>query len=291
MILTAAALWGGIGLFVRLLEKTGLDAMQIVAVRSFWAAAVMTAVLAVRDRTKLRIRLRDCWMFFGTGILSLALFNYCYFTAMRLTSLSVAAVLLYTAPVFVVLLSAVFFRERLTGRKLLALAMTVGGCVLVTGVLRAGSAAIRPFGILMGIGSGVGYALYSIFSRVALRRYSSETVTVYTFLFAAAGTLPFARLDTAATALFRWDTTLGGIGIGVICCVLPYLLYTRGLTVIENGRASMIASLEPVVATLISVLVFGEPLGWMQLTGMLLIAAAILLLNRAEHPDRKEKPA
>lgn len=291
MILTAAALWGGIGLFVRLLEKTGLDAMQIVAVRSFWAAAVMTAVLAVRDRTKLRIRLRDCWMFFGTGILSLALFNYCYFTAMRLTSLSVAAVLLYTAPVFVVLLSAVFFRERLTGRKLLALAMTVGGCVLVTGVLNAGSAAIRPLGILMGIGSGIGYALYSIFSRAALRRYSSETVTVYTFLFAAAGTLPFARLDTAAAALLRWDTTLGGIGIGVICCVLPYLLYTRGLTVIENGRASMIASLEPVVATLISVLVFGEPLGWMQLAGMLLIAAAILLLNRAEHPDRKEKPA
>lgn len=288
-ILSAAALWGCIGLFVRQLERTGLNTMQIVAVRCFWAAVVMTAVLAVRDRSQLRIRWRDCWVFAGTGLLSLALFNYCYFTAMRLTSLAVAAVLLYTAPVFVVLLSALFFHERLTGRKLAALVMTVGGCVLVTGALTAGPSAMQPLGILMGIGSGIGYALYSIFGRVALRRYSSETVTVYTFLFAAAGTLPMARLDTALPALLRWDTTLYGLGIGVVCCVLPYLLYTKGLTAVENGRASMMASLEPVVATLISVLVFGEPLGWIQLGGMGLIAAAILSLNRKERKETREE--
>ena len=108
-ILASAVLWGSVGLFFTLLSSYALSRMEIVFLRTFVAATLLFLYLLVFNREKLRVRLRDLWLFFGTGIVSLLAFNYCYFSAMAYTSLAVAAVLLYTAPAFVAVLSALFF--------------------------------------------------------------------------------------------------------------------------------------------------------------------------------------
>ena len=105
-IITAAVCWGLIGLFVKTLAAQGFSSMQIVALRSLAAAICVTLPLLRSGSAALRIRLRDLWLFVGTGICSLVFFNYCYFNAMQQTSLAVAALLLYTAPVFVMLMYA-----------------------------------------------------------------------------------------------------------------------------------------------------------------------------------------
>ena len=99
-------------------------------------------------------------------------------------SLSAAAILLYTSPIWVTLLSALLFYEKLTAAKLAALCMAFGGCVLVSG-LGGGGLTLR--GLLLGLGAGLGYGLYSILGSIALRRYSAFTVTALTFLIAALG--------------------------------------------------------------------------------------------------------
>ena len=278
-ILLAGTLWGVIGIFFNLLSGLGFTQMQVVAIRAVTAALVLGVYILVRDPALLRVRLRDCWCFVGTGIISLVFFNWCYFTAMETTSLAVAAVLLYTAPVFVMLFSAVLFREPIGRRKVLALVMTFAGCLLVAGMPGGGSVSLSGF--LTGLGAGVGYALYSIFSRFALEKgYSSATISLYTFLFAGAAALPLSRLWEAGALLVRPEAAAGALGIGVLCCVFPYLLYTRGLAGVETGQAAIMATVEPAVAALVSFALYGESLLGAKGAGILLIFAAVAVLNR-----------
>ena len=279
-ILTAAALWGCIGVFLKLLTAAGLSSMEGVAVRSLVSAVLYGLFLALTDRSALRIRPRHWYYFFGTGVCSLVFFNWCYFSAISRSSMSVAAVLLYTSPVFVALMSALFFRERITVWKLAALVLTFAGCVLVTGLFPLGQQRVSPSTILLGLGAGFGYALYSIFSKLALKRYSPSTITFYTFLFSALGSLPLSRLWEDASLLLDPRAILGGLGIGVLCCILPYLLYTEGLRWAEPGKAAILATVEPFVAALIGIFAFHEAVTPYKLLGMAAIFGAILILNR-----------
>lgn len=278
-VLAAATLWGTVGVFIKALSAYGFTRPEIVFFRAAVSVGILLVFLLITDRSLLKIRLRDLWMFFCTGIVSLFGFNFCYFTAIELTSLSVAAVLLYTAPAFVVVLSALFFHEHLTRNKIIALLLTLPGCAIVSGALgNWGAVSFR--GILFGLGAGFGYALYTVFSRVALGRYGSLTVCFYTFLFAAVGAAFFsspAHILTAATAP---RTLLLMLGISIATSLLPNVFYTRGMTGIGNGEASVTATLEPVVATLIGISFFKEGITLEKLCGMALILGAVILISR-----------
>ena len=134
-VLGAGSLWGVISIFVRNLNAMGLTAIQISFLRAMGGAAVMVLFLALTRRDLLKIKLRHIWYFVGTGIISLALFNLCYFTVIELSQASIAVVLLYTSPIFIMVISAIVFKEKITWNKLLALAMVFVGCVLVAGLL------------------------------------------------------------------------------------------------------------------------------------------------------------
>ena len=281
-VLLAGICWGSIGLFIRTFNRAGLYSMDMVVLRSVFTCLAMTLFLLFYDRKLLRIRLRDLWCFLGTGIVSMVFFNFCYFSLISLSSLSVAAVMLYTAPVFVMLLSAPLFGERITGRKVLALFLTVLGCIFVTGVI-GDAASLSLKAILFGLGAGLGYALYSIFSRCALQRgYHSFTISLYTFLFASLAALPLVDpgriLSVSTSSPFMF---LFSIACGIVTTALPYIVYNFGLSSMENGRAAIIASIEPVVATLIGFFVFREALTLGNLAGILLVLGAITLSNLA----------
>lgn len=280
-IILAAALWGGIGVFFNVLSDVGFTQMQVVAIRVTSAAAALTLYILIRDRSLLCVKLKDCWCFVGTGIISLVFFNWCYFTAIEMTSLAVAAVLMYTSPIFVMLFSAVLFQEKINGTKILALIMTFIGCLFVAGVFSSGDYGFTPLGILIGIGAGVGYALYSIFGRFALEKgYSSITISEYTFVFATLGALPLSCIWESAPLLPQGETLIGALGIGVICCVFPFILYTQGLSGVETGKAAIMATIEPAVAAVLSFLLYGESLLGFKGVGILMIFAAVILLSR-----------
>ena len=105
MVILAGIFWGSMGIFVRKFEECGLGSLDIVAIRAITTMCILFLFLLFYNRSLLRIKLRDLWCFLGTGLLSIVFFNYCYFRAITMTSLSVAAVLLYTAPAFVMVLS------------------------------------------------------------------------------------------------------------------------------------------------------------------------------------------
>lgn len=278
-VLAAGSLWGLMGIFVRHFSAAGLGPLEVTEIRIIMGLLIVGVYLLLSHRDALRVRLRDLWCFLGTGILSLLLFSCCYFSAMNYTSLAVAAVLLYTAPVFVMLMSLLLFREKLTARKVLALALAFGGCVLVCGL--GFDAAVSLPGLLLGIGSGFFYALYSIFGRYAIDRgYHAWTLTFYTFLFCALGAVPLTdwsilyRTVAADSGLWLWF-----LGMGVVTAFLPYVLYSLGLEHMESSRASILASIEPVIGTLVSVFVFHEAITVGGVLGIVLVLLAVAILS------------
>ena len=279
-VIGAGVSWGIISIFVRRLSAAGLSPLQISLIRMVTAVLCLFPLLALRDPGKLRIRLRDLWMFVGTGIVSVVLFNTLYFYTTVQSQASVAVVLLYTSPAFVMLLSALLFREKITRRKLLCLGMTVLGCALVGGIF-GGGARLTARILLAGLGSGFFYALYTIFARVALRRYDSMTVTAYTFLLGALGSLPLGRAaDTVAVLAARPLLLLFCLGIGLVSTALPYVLYTWGLQRMDSGRAAILVAVEPLVGAVLGMAAYGEPHDLPKLLGIALILGAILVTNR-----------
>lgn len=279
LIIIAAVFWGLMGLFVRSFSAYGFSSGHVAALRLGVGAIIFAIVILLKDRRLFCIKLRDLPVFLGLGICSLTFFTNCYFHAIEMMPLSTAAILLYTSPIWVMLMSALFFKERLTAKKLCALVMAFLGCVLVSGL---GGGALSAAALLCGLGAGFGYALYSIFGTIALSKYEPFTVTFYGFVFGALGCLavsgPAALLEnlSAAPALtMLWFIPTAAL----VSAVIPYLCYTQGLKTVEAGKASIIATVEPVVATLLGILLYNEPLGLVALCGIVLVLGAIVILN------------
>lgn len=287
-ILLAGCLWGMMGIFVRCLNSYGLDSLKIVAARCLTACLLLGIFLLVYDRKLFRIKLKDLWCFAGTGLCSIVFFNYCYFRTITKTSLSAAAVLLYTAPVIVMVLSLFLFQEKLSLQKLAALLLVFGGCICVSGA-GWGSEKMETQALLVGLGAGLGYALYSIFGRYAVERgYHPMTITFYTFLIAAAGIAPLTSYLELGRQMVREPSAfLWVLGHGFFITVLPYLLYTFGLVWIESSRAAVMASIEPAAATVTGILLFHEKPTAAGGAGMLLVLAGILVLNLKERKIKK----
>lgn len=274
-VAAAAVLWGMISIFVRGLASFGFSSWQISAIRVVLGAAILIGYVVITDKKLLKIKLTDIKYFIGTGILSIVFFNWCYFSAITETSVAVAAILLYTAPVFVTVLAVLVFKEKFTLGKGVALATTFVGCALVTGILPQFTGSVSTFGLLTGLGAGICYALYSIFGKLALQKYQPLTVTTYTFICAAVVLLPTGGLWRQAALFTNWQVLAYSIGFSLLATVLAYMLYTVGLARLEPSKAAITATLEPLVAAVVGALVFGESLSGWQYVGMLVILAAV----------------
>ena len=280
LIIVAAVFWGTMGIFVRALGEYGLSSFQIVCLRVSFAAVIFALCLLVKDRSGFKISLKDIPLFLGLGFGSILFFTVCYFTAIRMMSLSTAAILLYTSPIWIMLMSMLFFHEKLNISRIVALILAFAGCVLVSGISGNG---ITFTGLLVGLGSGFGYGLYSILGTVALRKYKPLTVTTYTFIFAAVGSFiicrPFDMVSKISGSGKVGFLIMFSVLTALVTAVIPFLTYTLGLNKVEASKAGIIATIEPLVATLVGIFVFREPLTFMSGCGIVLIIAAVVILN------------
>ncbi len=287
--LLAGIFWGVMSIFVKGFEKIGIKTMSLVFIRVLLTAVFMLIFLAASNPKLLKIKLKDLWIFIGNGILSLLAFSFCYFRAISASSAAVAAVLLYTAPVAVTLISVILFKERLTVTKIIACITALCGCVLTSGII--GSASFSKKGIIYGLLAGFCYALYSIFTRCAINKgYHPLTVITYSFSAALIGSLPFADIkNTVIKVTSDPKIFLFAVVMGFVSSVIPYLLYTSSLKLTEPSKASIIASIELVIAALTGFIAFGQSLDIISVFGILLVIAAILMLNPVKARDKSRQ--
>ena len=279
LVLFSGICWGSLGLFTKNITILGFSEMEMLFVKMTIATILLIPILLLKDKKLLYLHnITDIRYFIGTGICSYAFFNWCYMKAILETSLGVAAVLLYTAPAIVMVSSSFLFREKLTKIKCIVVAMTFLGCVFVTGVLGTEDATYTVKGILFGICSGIGYALYSIFGMFAIKKnYHSFTITFYTFVFAAAFTCFLINPTQLLQKIVEKNALFDMVLFSVVTALVPYICYTKGLSHMQASQASVIATIEPVVATIIGILIFQEGISLQKMIGMALVLGGVII--------------
>lgn len=266
------------GVFVNEMGKIGFSGLQTSAVRVTVAALAMIILVLVTDIKKFRVSLRDLPLLAVLGVVCIFGMSLLYFFTIINTSMAAAAILLYTAPIWVIIISGIVFKEKITWQKLAALVCAFLGCALVSGA--GGAAHISAAFMVTGLGSGLAYGLYSILGTVALEKYHPYTVTAYAFAFAAVAALcianPLEIIRTAVASPNIAFTVFMMIATGIVTAFTPFMLYTFGLRGTAPGKAAIMASVEPMVAAILGFLVYGQDAS---LPGILLILFAVLLVN------------
>ncbi len=265
----------------------GLDSVSITAARALISSAVLGLFLLIFRRNQLRIKFRDLWIFTGSGIVSFALMNVFYNIAIVRLSVSLAAVLMCSAPFFVVVFSRFIFKEKITGIKVIALILAFSGCILVTDVIN-NHGSLSAEGLLCGCLSAVVYGLYSIFSRFAVNRgYAPMTINFWSFFLGFAGCAVFADWSaiTAAFAEHTYEAASVFVLNALIIGVFPYFCFTEGLRYVETGKASILASVETVAATVFGMIIYNEIPSFTAWTGIFIGISAVVLLSLKEEKN------
>jgi drug/metabolite transporter (DMT)-like permease len=293
-VIAAGCLWGSVGLFVRVLDGLGYSPLTIVFARMSIAFLLLAAFLIARGRGSLFIiKPRDLWRFAGAGVASAIMLNLFYSMSTVMNPLAIASILLATAPVFVVLLSIPLFGEKATPVKIKALVIVFAGCVLTSGLIGGGMSGgalgtISAQGILIGFLASIGWSLYGIMTRVCLNRgYNSLTVNLYAFLLGSLACIPFTDFGVIARSVADapGSMTVFLVLHTLATSLLPYTLFTYGMKFMDTGRASIIASVEPVVATVLGLFLYAERPDPVTLAGIAAVLFGITLLNL---PERRQ---
>ena len=280
LIILAGTCWGVISIFINYLSDAGLGEMQISFLRQLFAVLVFALIILVRDRVKFRIPLKDLGLLMLVGLVNGVMFNFLYFYTIVHSRASIAVVLLYTSPVFVMILARVFFKEKITGLKFIALLLTVIGCVLVTGVIGEGYTP-PPAAILTGVLTGLADALNNILTSAAVKKNDPLTVTFYTLFFSFLFLIPFSGWNSLTSLCGASPMILlVAFLMCIVTAVLAQYFFSVGLGLIESGKAAIYGATEPIVGSLVGILIFHEESNFMKIAGIIMVIAAILLIGK-----------
>lgn len=282
----SGAMWGFGGVFIRVLHTFGLNSVSILSTRVFGASLILFFALLIFDKDSLKIKLKDLWLFLGSGILGALALNLCYNEAAFHVSLSLASLLLGLAPVFALIFSAIIFKEKITSKKLLCLFIALFGCLLVSGLFESLGFKWSSYGMFFGVCSALFWALYGVFSKLASNKgYSTFTIIFYSFLIISISLAPFTQWDVFALFLVSNPTFDIPFALlhSIFTSIVPYLFFSIALTKMDNGFATLLCSgSEPTSATIFGALIFAEYPSILNLVGIVITIIAMSMLIRLD---------
>lgn len=281
-IVLASILWGTSGIFVHYLAPFGFTSLQMTFIRSVVAFLSMFLYILIFNRDSFRASGKEV-ILFSLGGISFFGTASCYFYSMQATSISTAVVLMYTAPIFVMIYSVLFLGEKLTKIKTVSVVLMIVGCALVSGVI--GGFKFDAKGILFGVLSGISYSAYNIITKINMQRKSNPvSANFYGFLAASLVSLLVCNPGVMPALAMQKPVLILPVmlGLGLVTCIFPYFLYTLALRVTPAGTASSLGIIEPMSATVFSILLFNEKLSVFSAVGMILILGAVYLLSKNE---------
>ena len=283
----AGTCWGCSGVFVRVLDETGFDNITITFSRVFIVVILLGLLILVHDKSLFHVPLRQIPLLALVGMSGYFFFNLCYNAAVLKLSLSLATVLLCTAPVFVILFSSVLFKEKITPLRVACMLAALIGCVLMSGVVESGGLKWSIIGILLGIGTAVCNAtsIMSTNEATDIRKLHPLTVQFYSALFAL---IPmFFLTDYSAIGGFVAESPVTRIPFlivyALVAALLPNLLFNISFKYVDAGVVSILAAgAEPTSALLFGLFLYHEVPTGFGLAGIVIVIAAIIILSRSD---------
>lgn len=283
-IAAAAATWGIAATVVKFLFNNQYDPLIIVQTRVTIACCALLVFFLARDRSALRVELRDIPMFFFVGICGVAGSNYFYYFAIKESNVATSILLQYTAPILVTLYAAVFQHERFTVNKFFALLLASIGIFLAVGAYDEGILQSNLKGVVFALIAAVAFAIFNIAGKPLTRKYNVWTALTYVLAGASIFWLFINSPATIARAGYSLNDWMVFTVISAISILIPYGCYFIGLQKIQASKAIITSMLEPVVAIISEYLFLNGHMSALQFTGAVLVLGAIMLLqvNSAE---------
>ena len=285
----ACMFWGTSGLFVNALSPFGLTSMHMTCIRGVVSAVFMIIYCLIVNREYFKFTKKQILLYCASGI-GMFLTAWSYFVSMQASSVSTAVVLMYTAPIFVMIYSVTFLGEKFGLLKGISLLCMIIGCGLVSGII--GGLKYTFTGIGFGLLSGIAYSAYNIFTKIQMKHECKPiTASMYCFIVMSVITLLLSKpVEIVSVAQNSPESIIIMIGCGLCTCVIPYFLYTLGLKELDAGTASSLGILEPMSAIILSVIFLDEKLDVFSITGIVLIITAVFMLGRTvENKTNGEK--
>ncbi len=277
-MLICTILWGFMGIYTRRLSEEGLGAMEVSFLRMITSVIILGSIMLVIDREGLKINKKDLGLFIFFGIFKM-LADYFLFVAQVRIHLSLSTVLQLLAPYWVILLSFIAFREKVSLKTIFSACIAIIGCILATGLFEQGLI-FDSIGLIFGVLSGFTFAFYAIGNKVLLDRgYQAVTALVYILLFASIACIPFINFGEMISDIDSRTVVGDLIMIGPLMTLIPYYLQTYSTKILSPTMVMLIALLEVFVATLVGFFYYHEELSPINLIGLVLIPFSIIFMS------------
>ena len=281
LIALAGILWGTGGLFVLRLAELDISPSTI----AFLSQSVGFILIFMYAITKLELKdfllnRENLMLVLMYGILSKGLTKLSYDTSISIIGMSTASILMYTAPIFTVILSRIVFSDTITTQKIVAIILNITGAVLVITQGNIYTLNLDSLGLILGCIAGFLYATSMIFGKIASSRVDPLVLVVYALLLSSLTTLPFIKFSEISSNITNWNFIKYAIGYGLSCGALANIFFLDGLSYnVDPSTAPIVASIEIVVATLLGSLVLKENFNYIATIGVVVIFLSIFVMN------------
>ncbi len=286
----AGIMFGSTGIFVRTLTENGVDSTTLLFLRFSIAAIFMGIAILFTDKSLFKINKQDIPLFVLCGLCILGL-NLCYNSSINTVPLSLAAILLSTAPVFVLIFEYFIFNEKITSIKVFSVILVLIGCTLVTGLIEENSLNISLLGIIAGIGSAIFWAIYSVSSRKSIEMgRHTFTILFYSLITITLVIIPFTNF-TQITDFVYLNTIPNIIFLmlhSLVSFALPYICITISLNHLDAGTAVILSSGEPIAALLFGMIFYSEIPTALMVCGVFITIIALVILSRSSSKKDSE---
>ncbi|MGE5701413.1 MAG: DMT family transporter [Clostridia bacterium] len=276
--------FGLLPIFAILAYQDGTNVVTVLFFRFMIASAIFFLIL-LATKTKIRLTWKQAAAMFCLGGLLYTLQSFSYFSAVKYIPSPLAALILYTFPMFVAFLSVWVEKEKLTGRTLFSIGVSFVGLCLVLG---SSFGAINWFGALLALAAALFYSVYIILGNRLVQGLPPMLVSGFISLFAASSLLVVGGVSGDITASLTSKTWGGILGVTLFSTVVSIACFFRGLQLISSTQASVLSTIEPLVTLAFSALLFGDRLSVVQMTGglIVLVGAVLTVMARGQTPEK-----
>lgn len=278
LIVVASFFWGMAATAAKFIFNDNINPFKLVNMRLNLAFTLMLLFFLIFDRQKLKVHKYDLKYLFILGLVGIVGVQTTYYYTMSTLNVSMAIFLQYLAPAIIVVYSMIFQKERLSKTIMFSLATSLLGSVFIIFGANASAGAINVMGLITGLISALFLSFYTIFSKTCTSRLNSWTVLLYALGFGAL-TYWFVSPPWVLWSAISLKELAYAAYISVFATIIPFGLYLSGLRFLSASTGSIIAMLEPVIASLTAYLLLNEKMTIVQVLGGLLIIAAVIIIN------------
>jgi drug/metabolite transporter (DMT)-like permease len=289
-ILIGTTLWGVSSVVAKSLFIIGLPPAELVLIRLTLATLALAILLFFFDRKRMIISMKDLPYFMILGFVGVAGMQFTYYYTISKIHVGPAILLQYIQPVWVFLFAFLFQKEPISKEKVAALLLAVIGCYFVVGGYQTDLLRLNKIGIMSGVISSFFFTFYALFGERGMKKYDSWTLILYGFGFGAVLywiLLSPIQIITAGHSLKMW---MAFLYIAIFSTLIPFGLYLKGIEYMRATRASIIATWEPVIASITAYIVLGEVLFPLQILGGIGVIAAVVLLQISKEQGGRAAP-